>query len=180
MFTFCSLARVKAWVRAISSACCEDMWAGSVADLMRWGGITLSGCPWTLAYPSPNGACFWPLPSMNQDVTVGSAKGWSVICLKGFSDISKVWTQSWDRCSASGPGVGTKLAGFRCLQGVKERNGSRRCAWRTSSQPWGRERKARWESKSLKEWGEHTFRGAFWVSFWASDIKNIQILRPCN
>ena len=173
MFIFWSLARVKACVRAISSACCEDVWAGSVADLMRQGGITLSHCPWTIAYPAPNGACFWALPSMNQYGTLGSLRGWSVICSKGLSVISKVWTQSWDRCSASGSGVGSKLAGLRGLQGIKERDGSRRCVWRICSRAGGRERKARWESKSLKEWGEHTFIGAFWVSFGASDIKRV-------
>ena len=34
MFIFWSLARVKACVRVISSAYCEDMWVG-VADLRR-------------------------------------------------------------------------------------------------------------------------------------------------
>ena len=52
MFIFWSLARVKACVRVISSASCEDVWVGNVADLMRWGGITLLGCPWTIAFSS--------------------------------------------------------------------------------------------------------------------------------
>ena len=128
-------------------------------------GITLSGCPWTRAYPAPNGACFWAVSSMNQDGTLGSVRGWSVICSKGLNVISKVWTQSWDRCSVSGCGVGSKLAGLRGLQGMKERDRSSRCVWRIYSWAGGRERKARWESKSLKEWGEHTFIGAFCVSF---------------
>ena len=173
MFIFWSFARVKACVRAISSAYCEDVWAGSVVDLMRQGGIILSGCPWTIVYPAPNGACFWALPSMNQDGTLGSLRGWSVIRSKGLSVISKVWTQSWDRCSASGSGVGSKLAGLRGLQGIKERDGSKRCVWRICNWAGGRERKAQLESKSLKEWGEHTFRGAFRVSFWASGIKRV-------
>ena len=151
MFTFWSLARVKACVRAISSVCCEDVWAGNVADMMRRGKINLSGCPWTLVYPAPNGACLCALPSMNQDGTVGSVMGWSIICSKGLSDISKVRTQSWDRCSASGSGVGYKVAGLRGLQGVKERDGLRRYAWRICSRAGGKERKAPWESKSLKE-----------------------------
>ena len=174
MFIFWSLARVKACVRAISSACCEDVWAGSVADLMRQGGIPLSVRPWTIAYPAPNGAYVWALPSMNQySGTLGPVRGWPVIYSKGLSIISKVWTQSWNRCSAFGSGVGSKLAGLRGLQGIKERDGSRRCVWRICSRAVGRERKAWWESKSLKEWGEHTFRGAFRVSFWASGIKRV-------
>ena len=173
MFIFWSLARVKACVKAISSAYCEDVWAGNVADLMRREGITLLGCPWTIVYPAPNGACFWALPSMNQDGTLGSVRGWSVKCSKRLSVISKVWTQSWDRCSASGSGVRSKLAGLRGLQGIKERDGLRSCAWRICSRAGGTERKARWESKSLKEWSEHTFRGAFGVSFWASGIKRV-------
>ena len=173
MFTFWSLARVKACVRAISSACCEDVWAGSVADLMRQGGIPLPGRPWTTAYPAPNGAYVWALPSVNQDGTLGSVRGWSVICSKGLSVISKIWTQSWDRYSASGSGVGSKLAGLRGLQGIKERDGSRKCVWKIYSWAGGRERKAWWESKSLKEWGEHAGRGAFRVSFWAPGIKRV-------
>ena len=173
MFVFWSLARVKACVRAISSACCEDVWAGSVAHLMRRGGITLSGCPWTIVYSAPNGACFGALSSVNQDGNLGSVRGWSFICLKGLSIMSKVWTQSWNRCFVFGSGVGSKLAGLRGLQGIRERDGSRRCVWRICSWAGGRERKAWWESKSLKEWGEHTFRGAFWVSFWASGIKRV-------
>ena len=129
MFIFWSLARVKACVRAISSACCEDVWVGSVADLMRLAGITLSGCPWTIVYRAPNGACFGAVPSMNYDGTLESVRGWSVICSKGLSVTSKVWTQSWNRCSASGSGVGSKLAGLRGLQGIKERDGPRRCGW---------------------------------------------------
>ena len=151
MFIFWSLARVKACVKAISSAYCEDVWAGNVADLMRREGITLLGSPWTIVYPAPNGACFWALPSMNQDGTLGSVRGWSVICSNGLSVISKVWIQSWDRCSASGSGVGSKLAGLRGLQSMKERDVSRRYVWRICSQAGDRERKAQWESKSLKE-----------------------------
>ena len=173
MFIFWSLARVKGCVRAISSACCEDVWAGSVADLMRRGGITLSGCPWTIAYLAPNGACFWALQPMNQDGTVGLVRGWSVLCSNRLSVISKVWTQSWDRCFASGSGVGSKRAGLRGLQGMKERDGSRTSVWRICSRAGGRERKAQWESKSLKGWGEHIFRRAFRVSCWASGIKRV-------
>ena len=68
-------------------------------------------------------------------------RGWLVIHSKGLSVIFKVWTQSWDRCSASGSGVGSKLAGLRGLQGIKERDGSRRCVWRICSQAGERERK---------------------------------------
>ena len=173
MFIFWSLARAKAGVRAISSACCKDVWVVSVTDLMRWRGIALSGCPWTIVYSAPNGACFWALSSMNQDGTLGSVRGWSVLCLKGLGVISKVWTQSWNRCFDFGSGVGSKLAGLRGLQGVKERGGSRRCAWKICSRAGDRERKAPWERKSLKEWGECTFKGAFWVSFGASGIKRV-------
>ena len=120
MLIFWSLARVKACVRAINSACCGDVWVGSVADLMRQGGITLSHCPWTRAYPAPNGACFWAVSSMNQDGTLGSVRSWSVICSKGLSVISKVWTQSWDRCGVSGSGVGTKLVGLRVYEAWKK------------------------------------------------------------
>ena len=56
---------------------------------MRRGGITLSGCPWTIVYPALNGACFWALSSVNQDRTMGSVRGRSVICSNGLSVISK-------------------------------------------------------------------------------------------
>ena len=163
MFMFWSLARVKYCVSLLGG--CVS-WECGWLDEVR--GITLSGCPWTIAYPAPNRACFWALPSVNHDGTLGSERGWSVICSKGLSVISKVWTQSWDRCSVSGSGVGSKLTGLRCLQGIKERDGLRRiCSWR------GREWKAQWQSKSLKEWAKHTFTGAFWVSFGASGIKRV-------
>ena len=170
---FWSLARAMPCARAIISGCCEDVWAGSVVDLMRRGGKTLWGCPWTIVYPAPNGTYFWALLFVNQDGAVESVRGRSVICSKGFSVMSKVWTQSWDRCSASESSVGSTLAGLRGLQGIKERDGSRRCTWRICSQTGSRERKAWRESESLKEWGEHTFRGAFQVSFWASGIKRV-------
>ena len=175
MFIFWSLARVKACVKAISSACFEDVWAGNVTNWMRRGKITLSDCTWIIVYPAPNESCFWALPSMNQDGTVGLVRGWSVICSKGLSVISNVWTQSWDSCSASGSGVGSKLAGLKGLQGIKERDGSRRCGGSVVKRV--RERKAWWENKCLKEWGEHTFRGAFQVSFWASDIKRVIVAK---
>ena len=173
MFIFWSLARVKSCVRAISLACCKDVWAGSVADLMRWVGMALSGCPWTIAYPAPSGACFWAVASMNQDGTVGSVRGWLVICSMGLSVVSKSEHSHEIGVLLLGAGVGSNLAGLRGLQGIKEKDGLRRCAWRICSQAGGRERKARWESKSLKERGEHTFRGAFWVTFGASGIKRV-------
>ena len=118
MFTFWSLTRVKACVRVVSSACSEDVsWECGWFDEAR--GITLSGCSWTIVYPAPNGASFWELPSMNQDGTAGSVIGWLVICSKGLGDISKFWTQSWDRCSASGSGVGNKLTGLRGFTSVQ-------------------------------------------------------------
>ena len=46
-----------------------------MADLMRQGGIPLSGRLWTIVYLAPNGAYVWALPSVNQDGTLGSVRG---------------------------------------------------------------------------------------------------------
>ena len=153
MFIFLFLARVKACVRINQFSLLWGCVSWDCGWLDEARGVTFLGCPWTIVYRAPKGACFWAVSSVNHDGTLGSIRGWSVICSKGLNVIPKVWTQSWNGCfvSGSGSGVGSKLAGLRGLQGIKERDGSRRCVWRICSRAGDTERKAWWESKFLKE-----------------------------
>ena len=141
MLTLRFLARVKALVRAVSSACWEVVWGGRGEASVLWVPWLWWRSPWMMAHPAAKGGDFWELPSINQCGVSGSRMGWSVKCWKGFWVRSTVRPQLCRR----GPvveDVGNKLAGLRGEHGENESWESRRKACRTCTLDGGRERKA--------------------------------------